>query len=124
MTKMEYGGGGKSMIDYSKEIEIGTWIDGKTVYQKTLTFTTKPVLMSGTEYKFSDLALDFDKLINMYGMYYRTDGEQQPLPYGASVNTAFVVGVESLTPTQMLMTIGATAYSRFSSISLVIQYTK
>ncbi len=35
------GGGGSSDIEYStEEKKIGTWIDGKPLYQKTLSFTT------------------------------------------------------------------------------------
>lgn len=62
-----YKGNGTSKQVYSfDEVEIGTWVDGKTIYRKVITGTLAKDSVGSVKFaNVSDLAIDC--IINLYG---------------------------------------------------------
>lgn len=61
----ECGGNSKEVYSFD-EVEIGTWVDGKSIYRKVI--SGKLAIESGTKYTFANVSnLKIDKVINLYG---------------------------------------------------------
>ena len=97
--------------------EIGTWIDGKTIYRKVVTGTTanaaytelNPGLPAGSVY------------LNVYGMLYHGN-QAQPIPRVVTDNLGtYGIGFGDMTNTRIFMQHSASVY-RSKSYFLVIEY--
>ena len=110
--------------DYSAtEKIVGTWIDGKPLYQKTVSCGTLPNNVSkATVHNISNLK----RVVKVFGYAYRTsDNRNIPLPYSSPVmdsssNACVQVNVDTTN-----ITIRANRdYSAFTESYITIQYTK
>lgn len=73
------GGGGSSSINYSEtEQMIGTWIDGKTVYEKTINFGAMP---NNTSKSVNHNIADLDYIIDIRGTTMTPEGGCFPVPF-------------------------------------------
>ena len=61
----------------SNEVEIGKWIDGKTIYRKVFRGTTLP---SNNTITYSISSLSIDTVVNLYGGAYQLGGKYRPIP--------------------------------------------
>ena len=77
----------------TNEIACGTWIDGRTIYKKTINFGALPNAATKTvPHGISGL----NRVIQFEGYAYRSgDGTIFPIPYAASGNSAIVVTANS-----------------------------
>lgn len=78
----------------TNEIACGTWIDGRTIYKKTINFGTLPNATSKTvPHGISGLSM----IIRFEGYAYRSggDGTIFPIPYAASGTAAISVTANS-----------------------------
>lgn len=103
------------------EVEIGTWIDGSTLYEKTIQITSLSVGQSTLQHGISN----FDTLVSVSGRFTRADGKQSPIS-NVSTDTKSMVYAFNFADTSFVLFIGdnyqgATA---LSSMYLTIQYTK
>lgn len=64
------GGGGQPFIYSENEREIGTWIDGSTLYQKTIHIASLPQ----TSYDTYQIASNIDKVVDYKGIVFYTGG--------------------------------------------------
>lgn len=69
----EYVPSGDKAVHYSTEEEvIGTWIDGKTLYRRTITGLS--IQLNGTTWVNYNPSISIDKLINVHAYYEPTNG--------------------------------------------------
>lgn len=71
----ECEGNSKDVYSFD-EIEIGTWVDGKTIYRKVI--SGKLAIESGNKYTFANVSdLKIDQMINLYGNVVSKDTTEQ-----------------------------------------------
>lgn len=113
---MEGGGGGASYS--TEERVVGTWIDGKPLYEITL----NPTVNSGSNTLNHGIA-NFKECIRIFGKCkYNNTVEVLPLPY-ISTNTQYVITCGNVTPTTYLVETGL-GISSIQDCYVTIQYTK
>lgn len=107
---------------YSTEHIVGKWIDGKTLYEKTVdtgalpNSTTNTILVGIS---------NFDKLIQLYGVAYHSNNNVMiPLPFAASSNVTDQVTVyyQKTSDTIAIKTTGN--LSAYSQSYVTLRYTK
>lgn len=115
-------GGGSDMHDYSTtEREVGTWIDGRPVYEKTFEYenptTGNTILTHGIS--------DFDLLVSVTGTFHRADGYDEPVPFPTNDNS-FVVSLTDFTATNMTRVVGSvyTNQYRLTRATFTVRYVK
>lgn len=132
-----YGGSGTitALDNYStKEQVVGTWIDGKPLYQKTLYTDTLP--STGTAFELADLSsLNLDKIVSANGILVHKDlkqfvvlGNYNPNDngiYSVSLLPVTRAGYDDQTPI-ILIRSGSTGnpFTAFKECFVTIQYTK
>lgn len=105
--------------DYSTEEQIiGTWIDGKPLYQKTIDFGALP---NNTTKSVNHNIQNIDYVVNLFGAAYRSsDGIVNTLPcYNHNV-----YGAELVSNSTSIMVTTFADRSTFSESYVTIQYTK
>ena len=71
------------------ELEVGTWIDGKSIYQKTIDCGTLP---NNTEKRIPSEIQNIDHLVSIGGIAIKSSGlETLPLPYPHCMTTSVVI---------------------------------
>ena len=121
----------RGMHNYSTDEQIvGTWTDGKTLYEKTLVITDFSGLVQevGTYsivYPFSDLGLNdnYDYMQIKTGTEIRTSGTILPLNYNYA-NNEYVAFLIKPANSQFVYTTNKSSMSSVSKVIVVIQYTK
>ena len=100
------------------EHEIGTWIDGSTLYEKTVNIGTMPnATYKNTNHGVSNMG----SVVSVIGTMIRTsDNVCKPLPFGLTSSNNFV-SVE-VTPSVVYVSTG-TDYSAYNGY-ITIRYTK
>lgn len=120
-----------SIYSSTEERAIGTWIDGKTIYRKTIVYTVNPLPASKwAYYKEADLAaLNIDQYVNMSGiaLCYSTKATEiplwQPIPRVCPDAVAeYSIGFGDLKSEQIGVLFG-TEYTG-ATIYFTIEYTK
>ena len=112
------GGSGGGGHDYSTtEQEIGTWIDGSTLYEKVVNLGSLP---SSTSKNVDHNISNIDKIIYVGGWAQNSSGVMFPLP-NVSTSTNYSVQITA-SSTQITVQTGVdrTAFSGYA----IIQYTK
>ena len=110
---------GVPTVHYStSEQVIGTWYNGKPIYQKVLT----PSVNVGSNTITHGIA-NFEECVNIRGMCkYNGTSEHLPLPY-VSANIAYVIALGNVSPTTFLVDV-ASGFSSIENCKVIIQYTK
>ena len=113
------GGGGSSSHNYSTtEQVIGTWIDGKPLYEITL----NPTVNRGSNTLNHGIA-NFKECIRIYGKCkYNNGSDVLPLPY-VSINNNYVIALGNVSATDYLIETG-NGFSSIQDCYVTIQYTK
>ena len=86
------GGGGGSAVNYStEEREVGTWIDGSPLYQKTIHIASLPP----ADYATYSIASNIDKVVDYKGMVFFSTGTTVNLLYARpdDVDTEFYTAI-------------------------------
>ena len=115
------GGGGSNMHTYSEtEHEVGTWVDGNPVYEKTINTGNLPnKTTKTTAHGISHL----DKVINVFGVAYSsTYNAHIPLPYMNVAGLSYCIGL--YVSNTDIYTISNTDMSSYGNAYVTIQYTK
>lgn len=111
------------------EKKIGTWINGKPIYQKTFTYT--PNIAS--RYQYQHRISNIDQIINSEAMLQRTNGQFVPLsmvyPNAPDLNTLITWSSGyQITKTDIETWIGSSMFEQMDTtnygIAVTIQYTK
>lgn len=118
---------GSAAVHYSTtEQIIGTWINGKPLYRKTIYVGNSVTL--NAQYDVPHDLINIDEIVNKSGTYYDdADARQYPLPnmrvtYSESVWIACFVP-SNHTPILAIQT-GGYRYGNISKISVTLDYTK
>lgn len=115
------GSGGGSGEHYSTtEQVIGTWIDGKPLYQKCFTGTLTSSERIATILE-SDISSDLDKICYLGGIVEESSVSGHPIPYWKGSNdyaNAFITGVGS----DILVECGS--QHGYGDFVLTVKYTK
>lgn len=113
---------GSNMHEYSTDEQIvGTWIDGRPVYEKTFDFsnpsTGNTILNHGIE--------NFDALVSVIGTFHRNDGYEEPVPYPHN-EVSFMVSLVDFTSTQMTRVVGSvyTGIYKLTRATFTVRYLK
>lgn len=116
------GEGGSNMHEYSTEEQIvGTWIDGRPVYEKTFDFsnpeTGDTILNHGIE--------NLDTLVSVIGTFHRNDGYKEPVPYPHN-DASFMVALIDFSSTQMRRYVGSvyTGVYKLTRATFTVRYLK
>lgn len=116
------GEGGSNMHDYSTDEQIvGTWIDGRPVYEKTFDFSNpvagNTILNHGIE--------NFDALVSVLGTFHRDDGYEEPVPFPHN-DVSFMVSLVDFTSTQMTRVVGSvyTGTYKLTRATFTVRYLK
>ena len=112
----------KLLNTYStNELKIGTWIDGKPIYRKTITTTSTSITTDIT---------NFDTIISAKGMVYISESPGdgwQPIPRVTSDVSTFGIGIGNIRNTNNVLTavlyIG-TNYGSIGNAYITFEYTK
>ncbi len=100
---------------------VGTWIDGRNVYEKTFEFenpsTGNTVLNHGIT--------NFGSVISVVGSFHRNDGYDEPVPYPHN-DVSFMVSLVDFTSTQMTRVVGSvyTDTYKLTRASFTVRYLK
>ena len=98
---------------------IGTWIDGKPLYEKTLSVASVSVGSNTKNHGISNI----DNVIVCYGRCkYNNLNEMLPLPYISS-NTLYNIALGNVTATTFMIDVGS-AFSSIQDVYVILQYTK
>lgn len=112
--------------DYSTDEQVvGTWIDGKPVYQKTVEFTQTLPAGNATTVAHGITNLDVPTCFIVNGSLHTTGGNVVPFPTISSL-TASLVGVQSITASALNVSVGSN-YTGDWTINggvFTLQYTK
>ena len=105
--------------DYSTtEKIVGTWIDGKPIWQKTIEYGTLPnSINKSVNHNISNI----DKIINYNGIAYNSDGLTFHLPNTSSLNINY--GIETYVDKNIIYIACNSDRSGYNAI-YTIQYTK
>lgn len=109
-------------IYLTEEQPIGTWIDGKTIYQKIIEFSA---LNSNATSTIIHNIENLNKIVSISGAFIREDGNLEILPR-FDVATSWSVIIGDINNTSISIIVGS-SYSGSCSISsghLIIKYTK
>lgn len=116
------GQGGSNMHEYSTDEQIvGTWIDGRPVYEKTFDFSNpvagNTILNHGIE--------NFDALVSVLGTFHRDDGYEEPVPFPHN-DVSFMVSLVDFTSTQMTRVVGSvyTGTYKLTRATFTVRYLK
>ena len=110
---------GQPALNYSTDEQVvGTWIDGKPIYQKTIDFGALP---NNTTKSVNHNIQNIDYVVNLFGAAYRSsDGMVNTLPcYNHNV-----YGAELASNSTSIMVTTFADRSAFSESYVTIQYTK
>lgn len=107
-----YGSGGDNLHVYStNETIVGTWIDGKEVYEKVIPTTINVDLTD----------LHIDKMIEISGSINHTNGKWTPISYASSDRDYAVPVYDSTTK---ILTVAAFGTASGGTWYLILRYTK
>ena len=98
---------------------IGTWIDGSTIYEKTVTINT---LSSGSDQKYNHGISNIDKIVGWDSIFVRSDGAT--IQHFATAGSGYKVEVVSIDRTQIGITTEREIYDTFTNAYITIRYTK
>lgn len=113
------GGGGSSHTYSTEEHEVGKWIDGSTIYEKTLYNAGK--VTGGVQIDHG--ITNFGKAIDYEGFCFDTQSDDIyvfPRISGDGAN----IGVNGITPTQVKVAYANAFQTRIYDIYVTIRYTK
>lgn len=80
-----------SPMDYSTEEKVvGTWIDGRPVYQKTFEFGQLGNVSTWTDFGAQDIGASVDKVIASWGILFTNSGTCGQIPYAAGSSGVFI----------------------------------
>jgi len=110
---------GVPTVHYStSEQVVGTWYNGKPIYEKVLT----PSVNVGSNTIAHGIA-NFEECVSIRGMCkYNGTSEHLPLPY-VSTNIAYVIALGNVSTTTFLIDV-ASGFSSIENCKVIIQYTK
>lgn len=100
---------------------VGTWIDGRNVYEKTFEFDNpsagNAILAHGIT--------NFDSVISVVGSFHRGDGYDEPVPFPHN-DVSFMVSLVDFTSTQMTRVVGSvyTDTYELTRASFTVRYLK
>lgn len=117
-------GGGSSSVEYSyDEIDIGTWVDGSTVYQKVVPITIPTTSTDGTQaQEDTNIGVNIDKLVKFDFVVWGSDWAGE-LPVWKDINPAYHLRAYVYN-SNTIRTINTCAnYSGLQAFA-IIQYTK
>lgn len=108
-----------AMHNYSTDEQIvGTWIDGKTLYEKTVIIQSPQTGYHEYQHGISNI----DKVISSIGMAERTDGEFTPIPTTASQQALWGTGLKDINGTRFALELGTSVSYAYCYVTL--RYTK
>ena len=105
---------------------IGNWIDSKPIYRKTILQNTFTAGESEINHNISDV----ERIVNISGIAYRTDGSAEPLPTTLcppEFIKLWQLSVYDVDRTRYRIYVGSnliTDYARLSELYLTLEYTK
>lgn len=114
------GGGGGHTYSTTEQV-VGTWIDGRNVYEKTFEYdnpsTGNSILAHGIT--------NFGSVISVVGSFHRDDGYDEPVPYPHN-DVSFMVSLVDFTSTQMTRVVGSvyTGTYKLTRVSFTVRYLK
>lgn len=114
---------GVPAVHYSTDEQvIGTWIDGSTLYEKTI---TEDSISTGNN-TISHGISNFGNLVNVIGTFKRHDGSQFIIPTVHASDVTWDIGLLDISTTSCLIMVGTryTGDRAVDSITLTLQYTK
>ena len=120
---------GTPTVHYStNEQVIGTWIDGKTLYQKS--FTVASASLSSGELSITTGLSGVSEIVDWKCSFTRdSNGQKYTLPMNRVIETEGIgltcrVNNDNTVTTNIVVNNGGTAYTAISNIRLTLQYTK
>ena len=119
-------------LDFStSEKVVGTWIDGSTIYQKTISCGQVPqAVTSGTRVtkEVAHEVTNIDRVVNLVGSCYATASSHPCppiMPVQLAMNTTNTPGVNiRIDATNIYVVNSNTAYNGIQDVNVTIQYTK
>ena len=107
------------LIYSDEEREVGVWIDGKPLYEKTLLVESVNVGSNTKNHGISNI----DNVIVCYGRCkYNNLNEMLPLPYVSS-NTLYKIALGNVTTTTFMIDVGS-GFSSVQDVYVTLLYTK
>ena len=100
------------------EVVVGTWIDGRPIYQKTLNLGS----ISGNS-SISHGISNLDMVINAYGGFLQSGTYRQKLPKIVNGNSAWSADFADFTDTAFSLSIGS-AIGTATKVFVILEYTK
>ena len=102
------------------EQEIGTWIDGRTVYRKVLAGTTTSDNIENLPHGITN----FGTIIKVYGYIYSSNNESEPIQRVVPDNIAgYGIGVGDISSTRIVLQHPASTYKN-RPYAIVMEYIK
>ena len=119
-AKLLKNGGGKNTVDYSEtEHVIGTWIDGSTLYEKTVDCGALPNATSKTvDHNISNV----DKIVYVGGIGY-AGSNSYPLPF-VQVSGGNIQGIRINASSTNIVIISSYDVSSITNSNITLRYTK
>ena len=104
---------------------IGTWIDGKPIYKKTILQNTFTAGESEINHNISDV----ERIVNISGIAYRTDGSAEPIPTLCPPDyiKLWQLSVYDVNHTRYRIYVGSSLisdYAKLGELYLTLEYTK
>ena len=116
--------GGVSNNYSTNEQVIGTWIDGKPVYQKTLVYNQ--TFGAGTITRVNNGVSNLKEYISITGTAFRKDGSNYHIPSSYYANASWNMDVTDARETSLAVQVGSSYTGNYAIVKLyvTIQYTK
>jgi len=113
-------GGSVEELSNNSETEhiIGKWIDGTTLYEKTIDCGGLP--SSGNKTVVHNIS-NLNKIVEIRGIAIRPGVSWYPLPFTTAGGNAIGIDVNSTT---VILRVGSTDYSNYTESYMTLRYTK
>lgn len=114
---------GTPAVHYSTEEQVvGTWVDGSTIYEKTIVVNS--TILIGQDNIINHNISNFGRCVSITGTCtYNQQNEYLPLPYFSSNTQTYGIILGNVTNTRFQIT-PASGFTSIENVVVTIQYTK
>lgn len=107
----------------TEERVVGTWTDGRPVYQKCFSATNLATGLISIKHNISNL----DILVNGYGSFVRNDNVKGIIPYISTTDITYNFAINDINATTLYLTVGTKLTGSSLGIKnayIILEYTK
>lgn len=120
------GGGSSGEVYSTEETRIGTWIDGKPIYQRSFAAVIPNDAIVSSSIELLHVEIPVDNMIDLFGSVKTNTGQCAPLPYYQTENDmiyiAYNLPTHTLIPSSLR--VAASKSHRNQPINITLEYTK